>query len=124
MKCSDQLIRSPGSPENYCVPLPLGFPWCRIPCCIHFDLFGERRHVAVAQIEVERDECDQLGNYRSWPKAIEGAGASSIARLAGSRALQPAQLQHSMTEAVQLGDGLVRTGTDSMLALARGVSQR
>ena len=61
---------------------------------------GERRHVAAAQIEAERDECDQLGNYKNWPKVAAVAGASPIARLADARAFQAAQLQYSMTEAV------------------------
>ena len=54
----------------------------------------------------------------------EGAGASPIARLADAWAFQASQLQYSMTEAVQLVGVLVRTGTDSMVVLAREVGQR
>ena len=55
---------------------------------------------------------------------IEGAEANSTALSADSPASQAAELQYSMTGAVQLVGVLVRIGTDSMMALAHGVSQR
>ena len=52
------------------------------------------------------------------------AEVSSIALSADSLAFQAAELQYSMTGAAQLVGVPVRSGTDSMIALARGVSQR